>query len=267
MKNFEAFKMFIRKLIKWIMPYGIYTTYRDYKEGKIKQKIMHRGRIESVVLSDEMRINIGKDWISDSYYDNAEEWIDEFWSEKGIFYKNFCQLDCTNIVELACGHGRHIPKYLDKASSITLVDINQQNIDFCKKRFLNETKIKYVTNIGCDFNGIESNSQTAIFTYDAMVHFEMLDILSYIKDANRILVNGGKILFHHSNYAFSPESYYLQKPHGRNFMSADIFAYMALRMGFVILEQDIFSWGSGDNFIKDIDCLSLCQKVKSVNNL
>ncbi|MDR2594468.1 MAG: class I SAM-dependent methyltransferase [Fibromonadaceae bacterium] len=255
--------MSIKKLIKWIIPYGIYATYRNCKN---KHETMHRGRIESVISLDEMRINIGKDWISHPYYDDAEEWVNGFWSENSTFYKSFCQLDCTNIVELACGHGRHIPKYLDKAKSITLVDINQQNIDFCKKRFLNETKIKYVTNTGSNFNGIESNSQTAIFTYDAMVHFEMLDILSYIKDANRILVDGGKILFHHSNAAFSPELNYTQKPHCRNFMSADIFAYMSLRMGFVVLKQDIFSWGSGDNFTKDIDCLSLCQKVKSINN-
>jgi len=254
--------MSIKQLIKWIIPHGIYVAYKGGKSGKTK--ITHRGRIESVVLSDEMRITIGKDWISSSYYDDVEK-LTGFWNESSAFYKSFCQLDCTNIVELACGHGRHVPKYLDKAKSITLVDINQQNIDFCKKRFLNETKIKYVTNAGNDFNGIESNSQTAIFTYDAMVHFEMLDILSYIKDANRILVEGGKILFHHSNAAFSPELYYTQKPQCRNFMSADIFAYMALRMGFVVLKQDIFSWGSGDNFAKDIDCLSLCEKVKSIN--
>jgi hypothetical protein len=45
-------------------------------------------------------------------------------------------------------------------------------------------------------------------------------------------------------------------------MSADIFAYLALRTGFVVLEQNIFSWGGGENYAKDIDCLSLCQKVR-----
>jgi len=255
--------MAIKKLIKWLMPHGIYTAYIA---GKTKREIRHhRSQIGSVVLSDEMRINIGKDWASNQYYDDAEKWLNGFWSENTVFYESFCQLDCNNIVELACGHGRHIPKYLDKSNNITLVDINKENIDFCKKRFSNETKIKYITNTGSDFNGIEANSQTAIFTYDAMVHFEMLDVLSYIKDANRILVEGGKILFHHSNAAFSPELYYTQKPYCRNFMSADIFAYMALRMGFAVLKQDLISWGSGDDLVKDNDCLSLCQKVKSIN--
>ena len=114
-------------------------------------------------------------------------------------------------------------------------------------------------NSGNNLSGIESGSQTAIFSYDAMIHFELVDILEYIKEANRILVDGGKILFHHSNAAFSPELWYGQKPGGRNFMSADIFAHLALRNGFQILQQDIFTWG-----VKDLDCLSLCQKVREI---
>jgi ubiquinone/menaquinone biosynthesis C-methylase UbiE len=221
--------------------------------------VIHRSRLESVVLSNEATKKIGKDWVSaSSYYDKAEDWLNTFWAENTVFYKSFCKLDCTNIVELACGHGRHVQKYLEKAKIITLIDINQENIDFCKKRYSNEEKVKYLVNNGNNFKGVDSNSQTAIFTYDAMVHFELLDILEYLKEANRVLVNGGKILFHHSNAAFLPELKYNKKPHGRNFMSADIFAYLALRTGFIVLQQDIFSWGES----KDIDCLSLCQKAR-----
>jgi len=43
-------------------------------------------------------------------------------------------------------------------------------------------------------------------------------------------------------------------------MSADIFAYLALRHGFVVLSQDVFDWeGQADS-----DCLSLCQKIKAI---
>jgi len=42
---------------------------------------------------------------------------------------------------------------------------------------------------------------------------------------------------------------YTQKPYCKNFMSADIFAYMALRMGFAVLKQDLISWGSGDEYL------------------
>ncbi|MDR2784200.1 MAG: class I SAM-dependent methyltransferase [Treponema sp.] len=232
-----------------------------------KYKVIHRSRLELLDKGNNITKNIGDAWITedsiDKYYDPAEKWLDVFWNVNSVFYRCFDQLNIENIVELACGHGRHVQKYLEKAQKITLVDINQQNIDFCKKRYSDEIKINYLVNNGSNFDEIKSDSQTAIFTYDAMVHFEMLDILSYIKESNRILMDGGKILFHHSNAAFSPELGWY-KPHGRNFMSADIFAYLALHHGFVVLSQDVFSWGEGENYAKDIDCLSLCQKIKTI---
>jgi ubiquinone/menaquinone biosynthesis C-methylase UbiE len=262
--------MLLKKMVKWVMPHGIYEAYITKKQS---YEITHRGQIEAVVLHDEATKDIGKDWASNSnfaqtYYAQAEECLDMFWAKNTVFYKSFCQLDCTNIVELACGHGRHVQKYLEKAKTITLVDINQENIDFCKHRFLGDDKIKFLVNNGNSFKGIDTNSQTAIFTYDAMVHFELLDILEYLKESNRILVNGGKILFHHSNAAssttFKPELGYRLQKNGRSFISADIFAYLALRTGFVVLQQDIFSWSAGETYTKDVDCLSLCQKVKTL---
>jgi ubiquinone/menaquinone biosynthesis C-methylase UbiE len=228
--------------------------------------VKHRGKLEPFDGFGNITKKIG-DVFADSstgYYDVAEEehsecGMETFWNPESVFYKCFKQLDCSSIVELACGHGRHVQKYLDRANNIILVDINQYNIDFCKERFSKENKIKYLVNKGNNFEGIESNSQTAIFTYDAMVHFEMLDILQYIKEANRILVNGGKILFHHSNADYLPWMGWNRPPHYRNFMSADIFAYLALRHGFVVLSQDIFSWG-----VEDLDCLSLCEKISDV---
>lgn len=204
--------------------------------------------------------SIGDDWKQSAYYDIAEEWTDGFWDKGTVFRRGFDQLDVTNVVELACGHGRHVPKYIEHVGrGITLVDINQENLDFCQRRFGNETKIRYSLCCGNNFADIQDASQTAIFCYDAMVHFELLDIAAYLKDANRILVGGGKIWFHHSNAMFSPGVAYYAKPHGRNFMSGEIFAHLAIRMGFKVLEQHVIDWGD-----KDLDCVSLCEKIHSL---
>jgi len=255
--------MSLKGLIKWFMPHGLYVSHKEKKAEKNRQ-IHHRGKVEAVVLAEEATKYIGNEWISNEYYNEAEKSLSIFWSEDSIFYKNFSQLDCAYIVEIACGHGRHVQNYIEQVQKATLVDINKENISFCKNRFSQEQKIEYLCNNGRDLKEIETKSQTAIFTYDAMVHFELLDIYEYLKESNRILKDNGKILFHHSNAGFSPELPYNLKPHGRNFMSADIFAYLALRTGFVVLEQNIFSWGARDTFAKDIDCLSLCQKVKTI---
>jgi ubiquinone/menaquinone biosynthesis C-methylase UbiE len=187
-----------------------------------------------------------------------------FWDADSVFYTYFKELDGSYIVELACGHGRHVEKYLPTAKNITLVDMNKENIDFCKSRFADKNLINYSINSGCNFSDIDTDSQTAIFSYDAMVHFELLDILEYIKDANRILKHGGKILFHHSNIDFYPELSGLQKPLWRNFMSADIFVHLATRLGFKVLSQDVFSFGRGKEFYPNTDCLSLGEKIWTI---
>jgi ubiquinone/menaquinone biosynthesis C-methylase UbiE len=250
-----------KKIFTGIIPHGIVLWSRSLQR---KKRLQNPERLKIVDYKDNLTQVIGDDWIADNYYIEAEQYLHLYWNPETIFYKRFQELDCTNIVELAVGHGRHVPEYLDKAKNITLVDINEKNINFCRKRFANEKKIKYVICSGRGFDGVDTASQTAVFTYDSMVHFEILDVAAYLKDANRILVKGGRILFHHSNAAFSPGAHYSEKPHWRNFMSAGVFAHLAMRMGFRVLSQDLISWGAGETHYKDLDCLSLCEKIQDV---
>lgn len=254
---------------KWRAPVSIFEHYFS-KEYSKQRAFFHEKngftRTNLLSLHYDQREKIRDAWNEDlsphasKYYSLSEQSVDIFWKEDSIFYDFFSNLNTDHIVELACGHGKHVPQYIDKAKTICLVDVNKQNIDFCKKRFASSNKISYYTNNGNDFSTITSNSQTAIFSYDAMVHFELLDIANYLHEANRILVTGGKILFHHSNVDFYQELSGMQKPQWRNFMSADIFAYLAVRNGFTVLKQHIMSWGKGKNFYPNLDCLSLCQK-------
>lgn len=94
-----------------------------------------------------------------------------------------------------------------------------------------------------------------MFCYDAMVHFEMMDIYEYLKDIYRVLVPGGMVLIHHSNYTADYKASFANTPHGRSFMSKDIFAYLAYRCGFEIISQQVINWG-----VKDLDCISLIHK-------
>lgn len=204
---------------------------------------------------------IADDWKQDPYYLLAEKTVDNFWGGEGsIFLRRFNELDLENIVELACGHGRHVPKYMDDAQNITLVDVNQENINFCKQRFNGNPKISFYLTSGNNFRDLADASYSAIFSYDSMMHFNLIDIANYINDAWRILKPGGKILFHHSNYYDAPVgNFYFQNPHGRNFCSDRIFAHLATTAGFTVLSQDLVDWGK-EKVMKGLDCLTLCQK-------
>jgi len=131
----------------------------------------------------------------DNYFKGAENSVGVFWNKETHFRKYFDKLDLTNVVELACGRGRHVPQYINKAGHVTLVDILEKNIEFCKERFKNSNKISYYVNNGYDLQAIADDSQTSLFSYDAVVHFEMLDIFSYLKECRRILQGGVWYLF------------------------------------------------------------------------
>ena len=195
----------------------------------------------------------------DHYFNEAENELalSIFWKEDSPFYQMFQQLNLNNVIELACGRGRHVQQYVEQASHITLVDILDKNIEFCKERFLYESKISYYCNDGYNLKTLEDNQYSSLFTYDAMVHFELLDIYSYLKDIWRVLMPGGYALFHHSNNTMDYKlSYERAKENGRNYMSKDLFAYLAYRCGFEIVEQKVIDWGG----IPQLDCISLIRK-------
>ena len=192
----------------------------------------------------------------DNYFELAEQSLDIFWSPNSEFYKMFKKLDTTNIIELACGRGRHVPNYIDQAGEVTLVDILQKNIDICKNRFSHIDKINYYKNNGYNLRDLESNKYTSLYSYDAMVHFELIDIYSYLQEIYRVLKNDGLALIHHSNYHSDYKANFNNAPHSRSFMSKECFAYLAYQTGFQIISQKVIDWASE----KELDCLSLIQK-------
>lgn len=193
----------------------------------------------------------------DRYFEGAEDEsnLKIFWGETTPFFEMFQKLDLSHVIELACGRGRHVQKYIGQAGDITLVDILQKNIDFCKQRFFGHKNIFYYCNNGYDLKGLESGRYSALFSYDAMVHFEMLDIYSYLKDIYRVLEKGGFALIHHSNNDSDYKAAFDNTQSGRSFMNQKIFAYLAYRAGFEVVEQRIIDWE-----IKDLDCISLLKK-------
>lgn len=192
----------------------------------------------------------------DDYFERADsdDRLSFFWDNTPC-HKLFSCMNPQNIVELACGRGRHVHRYLPLADHVTLVDVLEKNIEICKKKFKDFSNITYYKNNGRDFSELPNNAYTALFTYDAMVHFELLDIAQYLQETYRILVDGGMALFHHSNNSSDYKASFENAPHGRSFMSKDIFAYLAHRAGLKIVKQTVVDWG-----IPALDCLTLVSK-------
>ncbi len=217
-----------------------------------KLKRNWRTRIRTRSAPAVHRQQIAEDWSEHRYYEDAEQegWIKTFWGPDSVFRKCFERLDLQNVVEIGCGRGRHAAQCLDRISQITLVDINETNLAACRQRFRERSNVAYVQTEGGTLAGVKDESATAVFSYDAMVHFEATDVISYIIETHRVLRSGGRALLHYSNYDQNPNGFYRDNPGHRNFFSERMMRHFADRAGFKILEHRIFCW-SGNEVLSD----------------
>jgi ubiquinone/menaquinone biosynthesis C-methylase UbiE len=208
---------------------------------------------------------IAGEWADNPYYAEAEQWTAPFWSDASVFRDYFSALDPQFLLDLACGHGRHAAQILDRPDlagrieKLTLVDVNQANIDACKARFAGRHAVDYVVNNGSDLCGIDGNSQTGLFCYDAMVHFEAEDVIAYLGEIARVLKPGGRAVLHYSNLQRHPGKSYRETPHCRNFFSQTMMRHFSQRKGLVAVRWTTLDWGAHP-VSRKIDALILLEK-------
>ena len=196
-------------------------------------------------------------WRESAYYEAAEKRTADFWRQGSIFGRLFKKLDLTCVIELSCGRGRHAEISSLLCEELVLLDVFDENLDFCKKRLTNRSNVTYFKCNGCDLDVIKSDFATALYCYDSMVHFSSDIVESYIRDIKRVLKTGGLALLHHSNYSLQPNiKHYGMNPHARNNMSQLMFTEIAARAGLAVVDSIIIPWGN----VKELDCISLLRK-------
>src|SRR4026207_695422 len=92
---------------------------------------------------------------------------------------------------LACGHGRHSKIVAERSGQLTLMDVHEENIEHCRTRLARFQNTVFFKNSGHDFQPITDDALTAIFCYDAMVHFSPDLVQAYLRDTARVLKPGG----------------------------------------------------------------------------
>lgn len=199
---------------------------------------------------------VGEAWKESSYYEDARQWTFIFWDPQHPFRPFFDRMDLRAVLELACGHGRHSEIVAPMASQLTLMDIHAKNLDACKEILSNRDNVRYLVGNGYDFTPMASSSLSAIFCYDAMVHFSPDLVTSYLQDAARVLEPGGQALFHHSNYNADPTIHYGRNPQARNRMTLDMFADLVVRAGLTVEDSRMVDWAG----IPGLDGLTLVRK-------
>lgn len=145
----------------------------------------------------------------------------------------------------------------DRVGRLHLVDTSTAALDYARRRFANKTNVLiHLSEDGETLPFLADASVTAVFSYDAMVHFEMLSVARYLQEIARVLVPGGKALLHHSNYGANPTGKFTDNPGWRNFMTEAVFRNLASRAGLTILSYETIAWATSDS-----DALSLLERA------
>ncbi|MDO1559889.1 class I SAM-dependent methyltransferase [Brevundimonas sp. 2R-24] len=193
---------------------------------------------------DAVRAGLIADHQDTPYYDQAEDpvWVGIFWSEPSIFLDGFRQLDLSSVMELACGRGRHAEQFADRAGKVVLIDPLKANVEACRRRHARRRNVSVRRNNGRDLSGCRDGEFTAVFSYDAMVHFEATDTIRYLGEIARVLRPGGRALLHYSTDDSRPVGSYRDHPRWRSFFSEPMMLHFAGRAGLHALSSVRTSW-------------------------
>lgn len=197
------------------------------------------------------------DEVAVQYHAAAAASMNKQWTELIFPLLSKHQIDLSRAVDFACGYGRNALKLRQVgAKHLTLVDVNPDNISYCKKHLGDLGDIDIVQNNGLDLSVLPSNGFSHVYSFDAMVHFDLELVIAYIAEFARVLERDGTALIHHSNFSQSPGSDFRSNPHWRNFMSDGLFSHVAQRHNFSIMEQKIIGWGN----VPELDCITVMKR-------
>ena len=191
---------------------------------------------QETMAHDRFTAAIAAEWKDQSYYDDAErrDWLVPFWTRPRF------RANSTSSTSPATSNSPAAMAATPTTSSTTLRDprsstpswpMSWTRICVLRRALRRRPPRRTLQTDGDDLPGIPDASVTALFSYDAMVHFEYTAVLAYIAEAYRVLEPGGKALMHHSNYDRNPGGFYRDNPHWRNFMTKALFAHAACRRG------------------------------------
>jgi SAM-dependent methyltransferase len=195
------------------------------------------------------------------YYEVAEAHIDELWDT--LIWPRIDGLDFTRVLDLATGHGRNAAKLQQVAGELVLVDINEECLAACRKRFRGDPRFSFARTNGYDLEAVDDEDLTLVYSFDAMVHFDPDVVAAYLPEIRRVLRPGGHAFLHHSNFAERPDGDFRDSPHWRNHMSVELFAEMARSAGLEVVRSEVIDWGREDDLVEDLDGLTLLRRPEA----
>lgn len=176
------------------------------------------------------------------------------------------------ILEIACGYGRWTQFLKEVCRELTVIDLSEECVEACRRRFAGCAHIEYHVNDGKSLQMVADDSVDFVFSFDSLVHADASVLEAYLSQLPRILKAEGAAFVHHSNlgeyggslarFSGYPRVEALLKRLGMvekslhwrdGGVSAALVERLAAKSGLTCRSQEIVPWGTKHAFI---DCLS-----------
>jgi SAM-dependent methyltransferase len=189
------------------------------------------------------------------YFADAEVEMQSQWDD--IIWPLIKEFDFDSVLELAPGAGRNTERLCQVSKRLYAVDYNAYAIEQSRERLgpsYAGCAIEYHVNNGSDISMIADDSISAIYCWDAAVHFDKDILGNYVPEFARVLRDGGKGFVHHSNLGDRAHKNIKKNPGWRSNMSKESFAEMCRTSGLRVVAQVDIPW-------RDItDCITVFEK-------
>jgi SAM-dependent methyltransferase len=169
------------------------------------------------------------------------------------------------ILEIAPGYGRWTQYLKDLCRRLVIVDLTENCIENCRRRFADSSNIEYHVNDGRSLDMVADGSIDFVFSFDSLVHAESDVLGAYLEQLARKLTPDGVGFMHHSNIgAYGPLTRLAKMMPGRSIgplvrkgvlinvvawraesVTADSVAEQCERAGLVCSGQEKISWEAG----------------------
>ena len=101
------------------------------------------------------------------------------------------------IAEIGPGGGKWTEFLQARCRTVYLVDVAEKPLELCRARFASATNIEYLLSDGRSLP-VATQALDGVWSFDAFVHINPLDIRQYFQEFARTLKPGGVAVIHHA---------------------------------------------------------------------
>lgn len=201
------------------------STYMSKLEDKQQLPGEHSVGVNHLVWQTHDWGKLGEEWSGTS------EWKQSLIDQVMLKYIE----SGKTILEIGPGAGKWSEVLQGIAKKLILVDLSENCISICKKRFENFNNIEYFVNDGSSLDFISHRSVDYVWSFDVFVHISPMDIDSYLAEISRVMTEGGQAVIHHAKDGGG---------HGgwRSRMSSTLFCELLEKHGLTLIAQ-FDTWG------------------------